>query len=546
MQSCARRGAAVARRFVVASSRNALRESELFEGLTSEQTARLEGLADVVRAQAGTELFRSGDPASHLYVVLDGAVELHMTVPEWWGIDTDRRKVSTAGAGHVVGWSAMAQPAAYSLSAVCREKTTLARFNAADIAEATANDPHHGPDAALAHPPHRLGAVRPAGRGDARPARRAGLPERQPGRAQPLAPLPFLPLRGEMPAGQRGSARVSPKGGTILLFAMTDAPTPRTYAESGVDADAAAAGLSGLLAWVRETRDFREGAGEQLVPNGFFASVLRLTDRLSLAISTDGVGSKSVLAQLTGDFEAIGWDCVAVNVNDVVCVGAQPFALVDYIALQFPPRGHALRAWEGDARRRRTRPRRHRRRRTLAAPGHTDRPPARLRLRHIGDVRRAARRRRAHHRRPHRAGRRSGRDAQRRRARERADARPQRAAAGRPRRRRALAAGVRAHGWRGAAAPHAHLRPRGARDARRGGPMSGASRTYRATACSTCSGSTPRSSTGSTPCRRSRRCSRSSGARGTSLRRRCTGSTTWVWASAPSFRRVTPTPRSRR
>ncbi len=117
---------------------------------------------------------------------------------------------------------------------------------------------------------------------------------------------------------------------------MTDAPTPRTYAESGVDADAAAAGLSGLLAWVRETRDFREGAGEQIVPNGFFASVLRLTDRLSLAISTDGVGSKSVLAQLTGDFEPIGWDCVAVNVNDVVCVGAQPFALVDYIALQFP------------------------------------------------------------------------------------------------------------------------------------------------------------------------------------------------------------------
>ncbi len=128
----------------MASTRNALRESELFEGLTSEQAARLEDLADVVRAQAGTELFRSGDPASHLYVVLDGAVELHMTVPEWWGIDTDRRKVSTAGAGHVVGWSAMAPPAAYSLSAVCREKTMLARFNAEDIAEATANDPHMG------------------------------------------------------------------------------------------------------------------------------------------------------------------------------------------------------------------------------------------------------------------------------------------------------------------------------------------------------------------------------------------------------------------
>ena len=128
----------------MASSRNALRESELFEGLTPEQADRLESLAAVVRAPAGAELFRSGDPASHLYVVLDGAVELHMTVPEWWGIDTHRRKVSTAGAGHVVGWSAMAQPAAYSLSAVCREKAILARFNAEDIAEATASDPHMG------------------------------------------------------------------------------------------------------------------------------------------------------------------------------------------------------------------------------------------------------------------------------------------------------------------------------------------------------------------------------------------------------------------
>ncbi len=117
---------------------------------------------------------------------------------------------------------------------------------------------------------------------------------------------------------------------------MTNPPPPRTYAESGVDTEAAAAGLSGLLAFVRETRAFRNGAGEQLVPNGFFASVLRLANALSLAVSTDGVGSKSVLAQLTGDFESIGWDCVAVNVNDVVCVGAEPIALLDYIALQFP------------------------------------------------------------------------------------------------------------------------------------------------------------------------------------------------------------------
>lgn len=109
-----------------------------------------------------------------------------------------------------------------------------------------------------------------------------------------------------------------------------------TYAASGVDTDAASAGLAQLLAWVGRTQSFREGIGEAMVPNGFFANVLRMSDRLSLAISTDGVGSKSAVAQLVGSYEGIGWDAVAVNVNDVVCAGADPVAMVDYISLQQP------------------------------------------------------------------------------------------------------------------------------------------------------------------------------------------------------------------
>ena len=122
-----------------------------------------------------------------------------------------------------------------------------------------------------------------------------------------------------------------------------DAPEQQTYASSGVDTDEAARGLSGLLRWVAETSAFADGIGASPVPGGFFAAVLPLNDRLSLAISTDGVGSKSVLAQLTGDFESIGWDCVAVNVNDIICTGARPIALVDYIALQ-QPHGEMLAA----------------------------------------------------------------------------------------------------------------------------------------------------------------------------------------------------------
>jgi phosphoribosylformylglycinamidine cyclo-ligase len=111
---------------------------------------------------------------------------------------------------------------------------------------------------------------------------------------------------------------------------------PLNYRAAGVDTYAAGAGLSRLLYWVRQTLEFRQGLGESLVPIGFFASVVRLTDRLSLALSTDGVGSKAVVAQMMGQYEGIGVDCVAVNVNDVLCVGAEPVALLDYISLQQP------------------------------------------------------------------------------------------------------------------------------------------------------------------------------------------------------------------
>jgi phosphoribosylformylglycinamidine cyclo-ligase len=64
--------------------------------------------------------------------------------------------------------------------------------------------------------------------------------------------------------------------------------------------------------------------------------VLELGPNRGLALSTDGVGSKLVVAEQTGRFDTVGIDCVAMNVNDVVCVGAEPIALLDYIAVEAP------------------------------------------------------------------------------------------------------------------------------------------------------------------------------------------------------------------
>lgn len=64
-----------------------------------------------------------------------------------------------------------------------------------------------------------------------------------------------------------------------------------------------------------------------------YANVLRITADIGIAISTDGVGTKVLVARELGLYDTIGIDCVAMNVNDVICVGAEPLAMTDYIAL---------------------------------------------------------------------------------------------------------------------------------------------------------------------------------------------------------------------
>ena len=59
-----------------------------------------------------------------------------------------------------------------------------------------------------------------------------------------------------------------------------------------------------------------------------------MAPNLGIAVGTDGVGSKLIVAEQTGRYDTVGIDCVAMNVNDVVCVGAEPIALLDYLAVE--------------------------------------------------------------------------------------------------------------------------------------------------------------------------------------------------------------------
>lgn len=108
--------------------------------------------------------------------------------------------------------------------------------------------------------------------------------------------------------------------------------SPDAYAMAGVDTGAADRAI-GALVGVLRTID--TGRGSRTVPlPGHYAAVLEVAPNLGIAVGTDGVGSKLIVAELTGRYDTVGIDCIAMNVNDVICVGAEPIAVLDYLAVE--------------------------------------------------------------------------------------------------------------------------------------------------------------------------------------------------------------------
>ncbi len=115
-------------------------------------------------------------------------------------------------------------------------------------------------------------------------------------------------------------------------------PNRMTYRRAGVDTARVTSALGDLTAQLRKTFAYRKGLGRVMLPLGYFANVIALGENLGLAISTDGVGTKILVSQMVRKYDTIGIDCIAMNVNDLLCVGAEPLALVDYVAVQVPNR----------------------------------------------------------------------------------------------------------------------------------------------------------------------------------------------------------------
>jgi phosphoribosylformylglycinamidine cyclo-ligase len=109
-------------------------------------------------------------------------------------------------------------------------------------------------------------------------------------------------------------------------------PMSDAYAAAGVDTRQADRAVDALVGVLRTIELDRPSAS--VLASGHYASVLRVAENLGIAMSTDGVGSKIVVAEQADRLETVGIDCIAMNVNDVVCVGAEPIAMLDYLAVE--------------------------------------------------------------------------------------------------------------------------------------------------------------------------------------------------------------------
>jgi len=101
-----------------------------------------------------------------------------------------------------------------------------------------------------------------------------------------------------------------------------------SYRASGVDTEAAAKAVGLIAELAASTR--RPEVADTL---GGFAGLFDIGGGRLLAAATDGVGTKLEIARLTGRRRTVGIDLVAMCVDDIVCVGAEPLFFLDYLAV---------------------------------------------------------------------------------------------------------------------------------------------------------------------------------------------------------------------
>jgi CRP/FNR family transcriptional regulator, cyclic AMP receptor protein len=113
-----------------------LRRYPYFAGISDESVKQLAMIAEEKTIPAKTEMFREGDPAVHLSVILKGEISIQYLL----GND-ELRTVDTLVAGDLLGWSAIIEPFKYTAICTAAKETHLARIDASKLRDLCEKDP---------------------------------------------------------------------------------------------------------------------------------------------------------------------------------------------------------------------------------------------------------------------------------------------------------------------------------------------------------------------------------------------------------------------
>jgi len=118
-----------------------LSASPIFAGLSEEQLTAFVMLAEDVTCMAGEALFREGEEASRLYVLINGRVSVQVQPTS---LNQPLTIVTLGTPGQLVGWSGFMPPHYYTAAAVCQERSQLAAFNGVAFNRLLDDDPALG------------------------------------------------------------------------------------------------------------------------------------------------------------------------------------------------------------------------------------------------------------------------------------------------------------------------------------------------------------------------------------------------------------------
>ncbi len=104
-----------------------------------------------------------------------------------------------------------------------------------------------------------------------------------------------------------------------------------TYKKTGVDISKIKKSQASIGRLIASTHGVQK---KSKIAHGFghYAGIVEIPGGKLLATHTDGVGTKVLIAHMMKKYDTVGIDCVAMNVNDIICIGATPISFVDYIA----------------------------------------------------------------------------------------------------------------------------------------------------------------------------------------------------------------------